>query len=120
MEKLKVTIKSPATFAGEVALDVPGSEAKGAVRFVFRHKGPNAFSAWIAGVAKRTPVDMLAEVIADWSGPVDEDGDAVAFSPAALGCLMDDYPGADEAMLKCYAARLREEREKNSSRPPSV
>jgi hypothetical protein len=114
MEKLKITIKSPATFAGELALAVPGADEKSAVSFVFRYKGANAFAAWTAGADKRTSVDMLAEVIADWSGPEDEDGDAVAFSPAALGCLMDDYPGADAAILKCYVDLLPEERKRRS------
>lgn len=50
---------------------------------------------------------LLREIIVGWSGIVDEAGDALPFSQAALDALLD-LPGARRAIADAWRASLRE------------
>ena len=82
------------TFTAKVALTVAGSAASAVLDVEFKHKGRVALKAWLETIADRREADILSDVIVGWSGPVDDKGEPVAYSAAALDQLLDNYPPA--------------------------
>lgn len=120
------------TFTSKVALTVPGTDQPADLAVTWRHKGRAALSAWLAkpaaaaaaaaapGAAGNTllagvPADAawLAEVMADWSGPVLADGEPAQFCDAALIALLDSYPAAGGELMAAYLRASTESRAKN-------
>lgn len=120
------------TFTSKVALTVHGADQPADLTVTWRHKGRAALSAWLAkpaaaaaaaaapGAAGNTllagvPADAawLAEVMADWSGPVLADGEPAPFCDAALIALLDSYPAAGGELMAAYLRASTESRAKN-------
>lgn len=101
------------TFRAKVPLTVPGAEKRAVVEFEFRHKGRAQYAAWIESARGRNDAEALAEVIAGWSGVVDEQGADLPYSEEMLGVLIDRYPASALEILKGYHDALWEAREKN-------
>lgn len=107
-------------FAAEVRLTVPGAAECATITVTWRHKGRRALRAWLAPDApaagqppESTDAQWLGEAIADWSGPQDEHGQPVAYSPDALAALLDAYPAAAGELRDAYLSALTQSRAKN-------
>jgi hypothetical protein len=108
------------TFRATLALTVPGNAEGAKVEFEFCHKGLSALDAWIkkpALMAREgvtlSSTQYLDEVIASWSGPVDEHGADVPYSPEALQKLLDAYSPAAQEIYDGYRKQLETSRVKN-------
>lgn len=127
------------TFDAPVAITVPGAETPATLAVTWRHKGRKALAEWLRGAgpgagagagatvgADAAPTDgataaqpgtsdaaWLGQVIAGWAGPQDEAGAPVAYTPGALGALLDAYPAAGGELLAVYLRALTESRAKN-------
>ena len=106
-------------FDAPAAITVPGAQDLATLAVTWRHKGRKALADWLRIGRGATAEDgitdaaWLGEVIAGWAGPLDEAGAAVAYSPAALGALLDAYPTAGGELLAVYLRALTESRAKN-------
>ena len=105
-------LKAAPTFRAKVEIPVPGEGGR-SIDFVFRHKRRSELKLFIGEATGRDDIDVLTEVIADWSGVADCDGVAVAYSVEALSSLIDLCPGAGAAILAGYIKELVEGRTKN-------
>jgi hypothetical protein len=102
------------TFTLTVRLSVPGSDADAPLTFTFRHKGARDLSRWLQSAASRgSDAEFLGEVIADWSGVVDESGAAVPYSQETLAALLDAYPASASELVLAYRGQLADARAKN-------
>jgi hypothetical protein len=101
------------TFRVKVPLSVPGAEARGVVEIEFRHKGRAAYAAWWDSIGSGSDVDVLSEVIADWTDVIDDKGAPVAYGKEALALLLDRFPASGLEILANYKRALFEAREKN-------
>jgi hypothetical protein len=108
------------TFTAKVSLSVPGAATPAIIDIDFKHKGRVAFAAWWESIGTasdtatpRTDADILAEVIAGWSGPLDDKGEPVPYSPEALTQLLDHYPAATLEINEAYRRELWGSRLKN-------
>ena len=98
------------TFKADVLIAIPGgTEAK--VKFEFKHMGRKALKAFFDGLGEgenaRPDEEAILDLVAGWEG-VDE-----KFSPAALGTLLDNYPGAARGIFEAYNRGLFEGKQKN-------
>lgn len=127
------------TFTSRVLLTVPGAEQPADLGVTWRHKGRAALATWLRKPADAAataatqattaatqaeparpllagvPADALwlAEVMADWDGPVLADGQPAPFTEAALAALLDSYPAAGGELLNAYLRASTESRAKN-------
>lgn len=102
------------TFTATVRLSIPGSDVPGAVQITFRHKGTRALHAWLASAAKReTDTEFLGEIIENWQGVADVDGQPLAYTPDALAQLLDAYPAAGKEIIQAYNRQLADARAGN-------
>ena len=104
------------TFSAAVGLTVPGQAAPGSITFTFRHQPRAALQAWLARPTNEPGLldsAYLGAVIAGWSGPVDPDGQAVAYSAQALEDLVQNYPAAGREIFDAYLRELTESRRGN-------
>jgi len=100
-------------FQCRVAISAPGVEIPLEFGITFRHKTKDAVAAWIGGTTGRADVDVLADVIEDWSDVVGADGSAVTYSAAALSDLLQNYPAAHQEIFRAYLRELTESKRKN-------
>jgi hypothetical protein len=107
-------IKPDPTFSAKVSLTVAGSDAPAILEVEFKHKGRVGLKAWLETIGDRSEVEVLGEVIVGWFGPVDEKGDPVPYSAAALDQLLDAFPPASGEIFESYRKALGESRAKNS------
>lgn len=116
------------SFSSPVQLTTPGSDQVATITVTWRHKGRAALATWLRRskvqpqvTAHAVPEDAgtqrdaawLAEVMADWDGPQDNDGHPVVFGQAALASLLDAYPAASGELLGAYLRAMTESRAKN-------
>jgi hypothetical protein len=101
------------TFKASVPLSVPGMAQPMDVVIEFRHKGATAIQKWMASAPDRQDVELLDEVIAGWSGVMDEGGAPVPYSLGNLAILLENYPAAKWELLAAYKAELTEAKRKN-------
>lgn len=101
------------TFTVKVPLTVAGSEVPAVIDVEFRHKGRTALHAWLKSIVGCAEVDVLAEIMVAWNGPLDDKGEPVAYSKEALAQLIDNYAPAARELLEAYRDALTERREKN-------
>lgn len=102
------------TFKALVPLSRPGVEQPLPVAFEFRHKTKEAYATWREGLKGRSDVDALHDVIERWEGVVDDAGQPVPYSHAALFTLLTNFtPSAREIFAK-YESELIEAKAKNS------
>lgn len=102
------------TFKVEVLLPVPGEEKPGAIELTVRYMSRTARETWFKGSANKTDAEALHEVIADWSGPVDDQGAPVPYSLDALHALCNHYEKVAQRVLTAIAQGYSEGRVKNS------
>lgn len=107
------------TFMTTVKLTAAGAEPVD-LAVTWRFKNQRDYLAWLAKptdlAAKGqtiTDADYLAEVIADWDGPVTDAGVAVSYTPEALAALLSNYQPAARELYDAYCAALTESRAKN-------
>ena len=109
-------------FAAPVKLTVPGEEVLAELSITWKHKDRDALKEWSARplratetgiVASDVEADYIAEVIADWKGPVDAAGLPVPFSIAALARLLQTHPIAGQELYSQYLKAMTESRLKN-------
>jgi len=110
------------TFAIPVKLSTPGVAELAEIQVVFKHKTRDDLKEW---ATRRLQVNdsgvislgfeaaYIHEVIASWSGPVDEQGVAVPYSLAALTQVMQNRPVAGQEFYKQYLDAETESRLKN-------
>jgi len=95
------------TFTIDVNLSSPGSDKSTPVSVTFRHKGAAELKLWQQQAQERkTEAEFLGEVIAGWSGFVDQEGAPVDYTPAALEALLDAFPSAGSEFFLAYHGRL--------------
>lgn len=100
-------------FKVEAQLVVPGEEAPGNLELTVRWMPVSQRQAWFKAVEGKSDADAISEVVADWSGPLDEAGLPVPYSKEALATLLDNYDGAVASILTAIARGYREGRVKN-------
>lgn len=101
------------TFKVDVLLTVPGEEQPGKLELTVRWKSREARNAWIESAAGRDDADVLAEVVTDWSGPVDGAGQPVLFTVEAFKLLVSSYDLAGKEIFEAYLRGHIEGRRKN-------
>lgn len=104
-------LKPNPTFENAVRIGTPEGSVK--LTLTFRHKGKDALSAWISASKDRPAIDTLLEIVCGWKEVAAEDGALLPFSTEAFSCLLNDYPGASDAIFMHYLKALRGEAEKN-------
>jgi hypothetical protein len=102
------------TFKVEVLLPVPGEEKPGAIELTVRYMSRTARETWFKASVSRNEAEALNEIIADWAGPLDDQGAPVPYSLDALRTLCDHYEKVSERVLTAIAHGYREGRVKNS------
>jgi hypothetical protein len=103
---MTLSIKAPATFAGQVKIAILGG-GKETLAVVYRHKTRAAMKEFIAGLGTRGDDDVLLEIVAGWEGLDAE------FSADALHELIEQHPGAAAALLAGYFDAYAEARAGN-------
>ena len=98
-------------FTEPVQLSVPGKEACEVVHITYRHKGKTALAKWWAAYLQAPSVQALGEVIAGWD--MRRAGEPLAYTPAALDALCEDYPAAMGELSDAYMHALVRSRRKN-------
>lgn len=98
----ELILKPNPTFRKDVPLPVPGAEPM-RVTFEFRHMTRKALAEFLHGEEseKRSDLDALMKVIADWPGQ------SVAFSRENLAELLENYHGAGRAIMQTYIDELQ-------------
>lgn len=109
-------------FPALVKLTVPGEEVLAELTVTWKHKDRDALKEWSARplratetgiVASDVEADYIAEVIADWKGPVDAAGLPVPFSITALARMLQTHPIAGQELYSQYLKAMTESRLKN-------
>lgn len=115
-------INADPTFTRPAQLTVPGGTDLASLDITWRHKTRDDLKEWSARPLRATerglvPLEVeaeyLAEVIADWKGPLDDAGLPVPFSVAALTRLLQQYPMAGQELYNQYLRAMTESRLKN-------
>lgn len=104
------------TFSAPVRITVPGADEPATVQFTFRHKGRKALAQFRNRIEaeKLDDVDVLMEVVADWSEDIkNPDGVPVPFTREALQELIDAYHNATREIWDGYLLALGEARAGN-------
>jgi hypothetical protein len=107
-------------FTAPALLSAYGQDQRQELQVRWRHKSHIALQAWLESGRNRSSLDFVGEVIADMIGLVDADGQGVAYTPAVLADLLDNFHSAGSELIEAYIAALQEGRRKNSLRPPTV
>lgn len=104
------------TFECSVDLTLPGGKEAGRITFTFRSRSRRELRAWEAAAEARRTDDAawLAEVIADWSGPVDDQGLPVPYSVEKLRELLNSYPASATEIFLAYGQAYLPARRGNS------
>lgn len=112
---MAVSIVPNPTFTIPVKLTVPGASDKAVLEFTFRHLGRRKLRSWREKAAQHSDNDAawLSEVIANWGGPLDDQGTPVPFSVERLDELLDAYPSSGMEILQAFIAELSGAREGN-------
>jgi len=113
-------IKANPTFLAKVMITVAGESTPAVVDVVFRHKSAKAMADWWKDAAKKPVAAALNEIIVSINGLHDEQGNAVAYSEAALIQFLDEYHAAGAELLDAYFQELTESRAKNFGKPSST
>lgn len=100
------------TFKADVSLSVPGMPVPHPVVVTYRHKTRTAMLDWLKRTAGRPDVVTLGEVIVEVEGLHDDGGNAVAYSPAVLAILLENYPVAHDELFQGYLRELAEAKKK--------
>lgn len=104
------------TFEAPLKLAVPGKSEPAVMHVTWKHKTADEAEAWTkrCSNAERSQIlGLLMEVMAGWRDVFTADGNAVPFGDAALGQLLQAYPGADAVVLATYIKELSAARQKN-------
>lgn len=110
------------TFTSPAQLTVVGSDDLATIDITWRHKRRDDLKEWAARPLRVTergivPLEVeaeyLAEVIAGWKGPVNDNGDPVPFSQAALANVLQNYAMAGQELYNQYLRAMTESRLKN-------
>ena len=103
------------TFTVPVPLSVPGMpEQLEHVHVTFRHQDKTPLDRWLAGWDARPDAAVLGEVIVDWKGVTDEQGDEVPYKLTNLAALCERYPIASKELLDAYLGELTASKKKTS------
>lgn len=101
------------TFTVAVPLSRPGLAQPLEVQVTFRHKNRIQAAAWVLAASMAEAKDdedqllnLLAEVVADWSGVLDAEGNAMAYSASALARLLTNYTPARGELYRAYITEL--------------
>jgi hypothetical protein len=113
-------IKANPTFLAKVLITVAGEAMPAAVDVIFRHKSAKALTDWWKDAAQKPVAAALSTVIVSIDGLHDEQGNAVAYSEAALIQFLDEYHAAGAELLDAYFRELTESRAKNFGKPSST
>lgn len=100
----KFQLQPKPTFKATVSIPRPG-EDDGELTFTFRHKPIKELSE-LETLEGKSAIDFLADIIEAWALP-DE------CSRANLEVLLDNYPGATNAIVSTYYREITGNREKN-------
>lgn len=101
------------TFKAAVGFTVAGAEELATVDVEFKHKAPEALAAWWASASERPVAEALLEVVAGWSGVIDDTGNDVAFSADNLTRFLSAHGPRPRELLAAYLKALTESRQKN-------
>lgn len=96
------------TFTCEVPLSRAGVNAPIDVSVTYRYKNRDQLAAWIARSGKVEDVQLLDEVIDNWAGMQDADGNPVAYSVTSLSTLLANFTPARGELFAAYLAELTE------------
>ena len=107
-------------FVAPALLSAYGQDQRQELQVRWRHKSHTALQAWLESGRNRTPLEFVGEVIADVTGLADADGQPVAYTPAVLAELLDNFHSAGSELIEAYIAALQEGRRKNSLRLPAA
>ena len=98
------------TFTKEVVLTVPGG-GEGKFKGIFKHKGKTELQAFFASISDeknpRPDIESVMEILVGWEG-VDQ-----KFSKENVEILLENYFGAEIAILNAYSTGYFEAKEKN-------
>lgn len=109
-------------FTSPAKLTVPGREELAELSITWKHKDRDALKEWSARplrvgetgiVASEIEAEYIAEVIADWKGPVDAEKLPVPFSTTALARLLQTHPIAGQELYSQYLRAMTESKLKN-------
>lgn len=101
------------TFKVEALLPVPGEEKPGAIELTVRWMSRTDREKWFQAAKDKDDAEALHEVIADWSGPVDEAGQPVPYSLDGLRTLCNHYEKVARSFIGAIAQGYSEGRVKN-------
>ncbi len=108
------------TFNAAVGLSIPGAQTAGAIDVTFKHKGRAALAEWVKKPSAQaveglslSDADYLGEVVSGWAGVKADDGSEVAYSPASLATLLENYPASGAEIFDAYLKALTEAKAKN-------
>ena len=107
-------------FVAPALLSAYGQDERQELQVRWRHKSHTALQAWLESGRERTSLEFVGEVVADMIGLVDANGQGVAYSPAVLAELLDNFHHAGSELIEAYIAALQEGRRKNSLRLPAA
>lgn len=100
------------TFKARVRFTQPGAD-DALVEFEFRHKSPAALGEWVKASADKTADGAMVEVIANWSGVIDGDGNEVPFNQDNLAAFLSGHGPRAGELFRAYWRELMESRQKN-------
>jgi hypothetical protein len=109
---LKLTPASQ--FKTQVLLSRPGHAEGVPVEFTFRHKNRTEYAKWVAKLGNdATDDEVLHEVIVDWQGICDDEGEPIAYALSNLQRLMENYPASRHDIFNKYQAEVLRSKQKN-------
>jgi len=100
----KFTLQPKPTFKATVKIPRAG-EADGELTFTFKHMPLNELAA-LEKLDDKTAADFLCEIVAGWALPEE-------CNPDNISELLQNYPGAMQAITRTYYSELLGNREKN-------
>lgn len=103
MAKFKLEVAP--TFKSTVALPIHGGKTV-EVEFEFKHRTRAVMNEWMKGIAKRSDVEVLEDILAGWN--LDD-----AFSREAIELLCQQFIGWPRDILAAYLDELTQARRKN-------
>jgi len=101
-------IEPDPTFGAPVPLSRPGVAQPIEVIVTFRYKDRDALAAWVAKKGKVDDVQLLDEVIEEWSG-FDQ-----PYSVTALSDVLAKYTPSRHEFFRSYLHELTDSKRKNS------
>lgn len=101
------------TFEAMVRLSVAGHPETMDIPMTFRHKTVTGMSEWFTKNEHRSVADALDELIVEWSGVMDDAGQFVPYTKAALEILLKNYQPATNEIILAYMGELTASKIKN-------